>query len=89
MESRKIKSYRIALVIIAVLLFGFSILDAIFFKLTSDSGLVSLVILVAVMGALNPTKSKKVKLNPKTEKILISASLILIVSGIITFFVVV
>ena len=88
MEARTIKGYRIVLVSIAVLMFVFSILDALFFKIISDSGLISLAIIIAVMGAINPEKSKKVELNPKTMKILLSASLILIVSGMITFFLV-
>lgn len=89
MEARKTKGYRIVLVAIAVLMFVFSILDAIFFKMTSDSGLVALAIIIAAMAAINPAKSKKVELNPKTEKILTSVLLILVLSGIITFFLVV
>ncbi len=85
MTTKKIKAYRITMVVIAVLMFLFAVLDEIFFKLTSSNGFILLAIITGTMGAINPEKSKKVEVNPKTMKILLSLTIIFLVSGLITF----
>ena len=71
METKTINQSKILLFFIAGVILVFAILDSIFFKITSGSGLIGLGICsmaVAISAnAMNNSETKKVKLNPKTE----------------------
>jgi len=88
METVKMNKRKIGFFIIAGLILLFAVLDNLFFKITSGSGSMALGIcgmaIAISANAMNNNEIKKVKLNPKTEKILKSVALFLIVSGIVT-----
>jgi len=88
METKKMNKTKIGFLIIASLILLFAIVDSIFLKITDGSGLIALGIcsmaIAVSANAMNNNETRKVKLNPKTEKIFKSVALFLIVSGIIT-----
>jgi len=89
MESGKTKEIRIFLFVIATLIIVYAIVDAIFFKMLSESGLIALGICIMAMATSASVKSKEVKFKPKTVKMLTSITVVLIVSGLIAFFLVI
>jgi len=84
MDARETRKFRIFLYVTAGLIIVCAVVDAIFFKLISETGLIGLGVCIFAMLASGTKKSKKVQLNPKTEKILISTAVFLIISGILT-----
>ena len=89
METGKTKEMRIFLFVLAFLIIAYAIVDAIFLKMLNESGLIALGICVMAMATSASVKTKEVKLNPKTAKMLTSIILVLIVSGLIAFFLVI
>lgn len=89
MDAGKTKEIRIFLFVIATLIIVFTVIDAIFFKMLSGSGLIALGICIMAMATSASAKSKEVKLKPKTAKMLTSITLVLFVSGLIAFFLII
>ena len=85
MESKETKKVRTFIYVTAGLIAACAVIDALFFKMISETGLIGLGICLTAMIVSGTAKKKSViKLNPKTEKILITSLLVLIVSGILT-----
>jgi hypothetical protein len=84
MDARESKKFRIFLYVTAALIIVCAAVDAVFFKMIDETGLIGLGVCIFAMLASSTKKSKKIKLNPKTEKIIMNSLLVLIVSGIFT-----
>ena len=88
MEIRKIKKGNMILLVLGALILLVALLDSIISKTLNESGFIMGIIIMGISFTTTPAKQLP-KFSEKTEKILVYSTIILIASGIITFFAVV
>ena len=89
MKTEKTKGIRIFFLTLGILIIAVCVLDAIFFNVLSETGVISLGICVIAMAASFSRKPEAVQIDPKRAKIFASLTIVLIVSGLVTFFLVI